>query len=246
MNNTRSGILLVLGGVRRRLSYFSSRFIFYNEYLPRAHATSQYIVEEKFAFLKHVGVESTKQGLLLPWEEKDLKPARTFNQRVEPMRVVLSPTHRREARRWPTDNYRELACLLRKHWQADVTWLWGPGEKDFVEGVADSKLTPALTLKELAAFLAQQDLFIGNANGPSHIAVASGICSAQWHGPTRATSWSPCSERHIAIQAPSDMASLSVESVWEALQRAKPAFDSQHQWRLKRGWKTNWLDDGIE
>ena len=49
--------------------------------------------------------------------------------------------------------------------------------------------------------MSQYDLFVGNSNGPSHIAVASGPCSLQLHGHTEAAAWCPNSKKHQSIQA---------------------------------------------
>jgi heptosyltransferase-2/heptosyltransferase-3 len=111
-----------------------------------------------------------------------------------------------------------------REWGAEVLWLHGPGEDAAVAAARglcqeDTVLAPKTTFREMAALLANTDLFIGNSNGPSHVAVAAGICSLQLHGPTHARAWCPLTDKHRALEAVATRAieEITVEQVWEAL-----------------------------
>src|SRR5690606_32279301 len=106
-----------------------------------------------------------------------------------PYRVALSPTHRRAVRRWPLASYAALADRLVNEWGAAVVWLWGPGEEAEIDAAmaltqAPTIKAPKTSFREMAALLGNMHLFVGNSNGPSHVAVADGICSLQLHGHT--------------------------------------------------------------
>lgn len=238
MNNPRSAFYALMTGARERIAFNSARRFAYTHTIPRP-AQGNYIVDDKFQLLKEAGFNPTDRRLILPWFEPHLQPLLRFQGEhpaflSAPLRVVISPTHRREPRRWPLKHYAALSDWLQNEWKAAVVWLWGPGEEAVVDEGLSYCSVPALkapktSFAEMTAFVANCDLFIGNSNGPSHVAVAGGICSLQLHGHTSAASWCPMTPEHQAVQAPTygketmpDMATITVEAVQEKLQAMKP------------------------
>jgi ADP-heptose:LPS heptosyltransferase len=103
------------------------------------------------------------------------------------------------------ERWAELAVWLEKSKNAKVIWIWGPGEEQEIDDVIKLSggvgvKSPKTTFRELAALIKESHLFIGNSNGPSHVAVAMDTSSIQLHGPTSAVSWCPMTERHRAVQ----------------------------------------------
>lgn len=227
MGNPRSALLTRVTGAPQRYSFASPRSWAYTGVVPR-ESGFDYIVREKFRILAQAGITDNDVRLVLPWDESHLKPWSEFlsttpqlNESNAP-RVVLSPTHRRLNRRWSNDLWIQLADHLAREWQASVIWLWGPGEKEEVMQLQNACkettfLAPSTSFRELAALVAQCELFIGNSNGPSHVAVAVNTPSLQLHGPTDAPSWSPSTMRHQTL-AKSSMAEISLDDVLAKLQ----------------------------
>lgn len=209
MNNPRSAFYAAASMSPQRIAFHSRRRIFYTKTVQKP-LTARYIVQEKFDLLRAVGLDPQDESLVLPWTESDAGPALKFfssqgTQRR--LRFILSPTHRRPDRQWPLERYAKLAEFLVRGWDAEVTWLWGPGEEDIAEeGVklceVPTRKAPKTTFREMAALIANHDCFIGNSNGPSHVAVAADTPSLQIHGPTNAISWCPMTERHQALSSP--------------------------------------------
>lgn len=238
MNNPRSAFYTWRSGATRRLAFKSARRLAYTQTVARPEA-GRYIVDEKFDLLRAAGFAPLDQGLVLPWFESHTRPLmKLWGERpafrTAPLVVTLSPTHRRVPRRWPLDRYAALADRLVKDWGAEVVWLHGPGEEDLVARAramctTDTVLAPKTSFREMAALIANTDLFIGNSNGPSHVAVADNICSLQLHGPTQARSWCPMTEKHRAVEAVQtrSMEEISVDAVWQALQAMAPAITAQ-------------------
>ncbi|OGR92448.1 MAG: hypothetical protein A2992_07680 [Elusimicrobia bacterium RIFCSPLOWO2_01_FULL_59_12] len=118
--------------------------------------------------------------------------------------IGLVPTHRRASRRWQIASF---AALARRLEEADCgVWLfWGPGERDYVEGLQRvtpaARLIPATSLRQMAALLAQCDGVVSNDNGPMHLAAAVGVPTVTVYGPTDPRAWNPGGSRHVAIQA---------------------------------------------
>jgi ADP-heptose:LPS heptosyltransferase len=91
--------------------------------------------------------------------------------------------------------------------QATVMWAWGPGEESVIDEVQGltrgvTHKAPKTSFREMAALFARADLFIGNSNGPSHVAVSVDLPSIQLHGHTNLISWCPMTERHRGLQTP--------------------------------------------
>lgn len=254
MNNPRSALYALGSSAKKRIAFRSARWWCYNHTIPR-QGPRQYIVKDKFRILEAAGFHpdpNNADQLILPWFEKDTGPMMKFfglhsRANEAPLRVAISPTHRRVVRRWPLERYAKLADHLTRDWGAFVTWLWGPGEEseiDHVMGLCheSSYKAPKTSFRELAALIGNVDLFIGNSNGPSHVAVASGTPSLQLHGPTRAWAWCPMNDRHIAIQASDDqtMESIGLSEVVARLESFKPSLIEYAALRRNGGMRVNW------
>ncbi|MBM3380931.1 MAG: glycosyltransferase family 9 protein [Betaproteobacteria bacterium] len=130
--------------------------------------------------------------------------------------IVLSPTHRRPLRRWPNAAYVELALKIVTEFGYEIVWIWGPGELEFVQNIHEqlktrlieagqspsrSHMPPLFNLPEAAELSKRSQMWIGNSNGLSHVAMAGGASTLQIHGPTTAAPWThPDSSKHIAVQ----------------------------------------------
>jgi len=249
MNNPRSALYTLSTRARNRISFRSSRSWAYNSLVER-DTKPQYIVEEKLRMLDHffgqpAVQDAERQKLTLPWSSENLTVTDKFFSthpefKEDRIRIVLSPTHRREIRQWPLESYASIADYLVEKWGALVTWIWGPGiEESQIEQVMNlcQKKTykaPKTSFRELTAFIANNDLFVGNSNGPSHVAVATDTASLQLHGHTLARSWCPLTNRHRAIQSPegqlnpdSAMKAISVDQVIAELESMKSLLASR-------------------
>ena len=125
--------------------------------------------------------------------------------------VTLDPTHRQPTRRWPLGHYARLVQLLFERDPA-LRFLpfWGPGEEAEIRELAalcpaGSLLLPErmLSLREMAACIAEAALHIGNCSAPRHIAVAVGTPSLTVLGSTSPAWTFPAPEHaHVALNLP--------------------------------------------
>jgi ADP-heptose:LPS heptosyltransferase len=227
--------------------------MFYTEvYQPPVKSRESYICRSKMDLVSFFStcnvsadqrIEMQLQDKVLPelfwpfhhdrWALAWMRNVEGLNGKSVGPRIVISPTHRRPIRKWPLAKYAELSRLLTEELGAHVTWLWGPGEEADIElilrkfGGVGLKAPPT-SFAQMAALIKVHHLFIGNSNGPSHVAVAAGVPSLQLHGHTFAGSWCPSAldspyPCHRAIQSPlfrndaeqSDiMDAITVESVF--------------------------------
>jgi ADP-heptose:LPS heptosyltransferase len=225
MATPRSAVMARLVPAYERIAFQTSRAPLFTQTIPRGRS-EQYIVREKFQLLKPIGIASEDVRMTLPVDDRDFDVPRKFINSVpelseSKMRVILSPTHRRDERKWPLERWAQLAVWLERSRTAKVIWIWGPGEEEEIDSVIRLSQgvgvkSPKTTFRELAALIKESHLFIGNSNGPSHVAVAMDTPSIQLHGPTSAVSWCPMTERHRAVQG-ADMAAISLSPVQEMI-----------------------------
>lgn len=230
MHNPRSAILSLASGGRLRATMSGRRnLLYHHHYQP----PKEYIVREKLGLLRSLGMGNSSDGAfdelpLFPWSHTDMAPTVKLveqgQRETSGPRVILSATHRRPHRRWPKSHYIELASYLYRAWNADIIWVWGPGEQEFVEDLrkdtpVPTRISPKTSLKELGALMANSHFFVGNSNGPSHIAVSQDTPSFQIHGHTQLVSWCPLTSRHRGIE-PADK-NAPAQQLIEAIPVAK-------------------------
>lgn len=241
MNNPRSALFSLLSGAPERLGFESVRRLAYSRVSPRGKS-SEYIVTTKLRMLDLLGIQGI-QGIqaadfsadgtaglppIVPWHESDSKVVRQWFDGVpkKSFNIILSPTHRRRERRWPPELFAKLADYLVNQYEANIVWLWGPGEELLIDqcmALCQRKTlkAPKTTFREMACLITNCSFFIGNSNGPSHVAVASGTPSLQLHGPTDGRSWCPNTSKHLFCQG-NLISEISLTSVISKIETMLP------------------------
>jgi len=124
--------------------------------------------------------------------------------------LTVDPTHRRPTRRWPAESFgRLLALAAEKLPGGAFLVLWGPGEEAEAREVArlggPACRVPArlMSLREMAAVIAQARLHLGTCSAPRHIAVAVGTPSLTVLGSTSpAWTFPGPGHAHVALGLP--------------------------------------------
>lgn len=129
----------------------------------------------------------------------------------ESLLVVLHPGSGGKGKRWPLENYFELADTLSETYKPFFTLLLsGPAEergmKDAVESFARGRTNVLHVADEelitVAALLSLCDLYVGNDSGITHLAAASGAEVIALFGPTDQLLWKPLGGRVHIISPP--------------------------------------------
>lgn len=124
---------------------------------------------------------------------------------IEPRRrrdfVAIHPFSGSISKNWPLDKFRQVAELLP--WP--VEWSAGPEEPLAEARRFESRL-------DLAHWLAEARVYLGNDSGVSHLAAAVGTPVVALFGPSDPNIWAPRGE-HVTIL---DQRAASVESVVQA------------------------------
>ncbi|MEG2004710.1 MAG: glycosyltransferase family 9 protein [Bilophila sp.] len=203
--------VVAFSGASVRLSYTPPWYTrpLYNHYVD---ALDGYAAMAKASILTPLGIHWHGERPRIYLTPDETTSARALlaglGLRPEHRLISIDPTHRQPTRRWPLQHYAKLICNLAAR-DASLRFLplWGPGEEKDIRELA--KLCPAgalllpvrmLTLREMAACIAEARLHVGNCSAPRHIAVAVGTPSCSILGST-SSSWTYPSPEHTDIAA---------------------------------------------
>ena len=108
-------------------------------------------------------------------------------------------------KRWPEEEYAELADRLAHHHNATILLLRGPEEAELVHNIQDAMESRAIayapeTIRELGALLSCCNLVVCNDSGPMHLAAALDVPTVAIFGPTDYVAWHPLSENASIVR----------------------------------------------
>ena len=156
--------------------------------------------------------------------------------------VALHPGAGSVSKRWPLENFRELAIRIMQS-GAQLMAVEGPAEhgvsREMALGLPGAPVVAAriLPLETLAAALSLCAAFVGNDSGIAHMAGALGVPSVVLFGPTSPEQWAPIGGRVGILRTPAGcracgkkdgsehtcMRNLSVDCAWNCFQSFYPA-----------------------
>ncbi len=125
--------------------------------------------------------------------------------------IVINPTGGRnpgmtmDSKRWPPDNFAQLANRLSKFLNAQIVLVGGPSDGDIVNAVAQKLEQPHLSLAgklnfgQIAALASISHVYIGNDTGMTHLAAAAGARTVMILGPSDPTRYAPFTPNSLAL-----------------------------------------------
>jgi heptosyltransferase-3 len=125
-----------------------------------------------------------------------------------PAPLVLHPFSGSPKKCWPLERFRELS--LRFESRMPVEWCAGP--EDELPGAVRME-----NLYELACWLSDAKVYVGNDSGITHLAAAAGTPVVALFGPTDPAGWAPRGPR-VRIVAAHSMDGISVDEVQAAVE----------------------------
>ena len=108
-------------------------------------------------------------------------------------------------KRWPEENYAQVADALAHAYGAKILILQGPDEaalgRNLQKAVQSKSIVYApKSIRELAALIKHCDFFVCNDSGPMHIAAALNVRTVAIFGPTDHVAWKPLSEAATIVR----------------------------------------------
>jgi heptosyltransferase-3 len=159
-------------------------------------------LEHDLEALRPLGIEPKPRPLVLPVApEHDSRAARLLEEagvsRDSGPLVMLQPGARYWFKAWPVRRFAELADRLTEAFGCTVLVGGNQQERDLagqIRSQCRSKplvLAGLATLSDYAAILKRCALFVGNDNGPMHMAAALGVPVVALFGPSNPDEWGP-------------------------------------------------------
>lgn len=207
----RAAFLTWASGARVRVGFnregrFRGRA--YHRIVP-AWSGPRHAVEAHLEALRALGlqVRAVAPTLSLPPEAEAAAEDLLARKRVARDRdlVLIHPGARWWFKAWPAERFAALADGIEEELGAQVLIAGGPGDVAAAESIRRQMRHPAVSLAgetsvlQLAAVLKRCRLFVGNDNGPMHIAAAVGTPVVALFGPTDPAEWGPWGEGHIVL-----------------------------------------------
>ncbi|MYE88295.1 lipopolysaccharide heptosyltransferase II [Candidatus Poribacteria bacterium] len=108
-------------------------------------------------------------------------------------------------KRWPEENYAQVANTLAHQYDAKILILRGPDEAELERNVQKALQSKSIayapkSIRELAALIKRCDFFVCNDSGPMHIAAALDVRTVAIFGPTDHVAWKPLSEEATIVR----------------------------------------------
>jgi heptosyltransferase-3 len=163
-------------------------------------------IERDLEALRPLGVHPEAVTPLLRTSLQDDRDAEALLQRLGGVReglpdgrpvVMLQPGARYWFKAWPPDRFAELADRLAARLECRLLIGGDPAERGLAERIRErARSRPAVvagrtSLLQHAALLKRCALFVGNDNGPMHMAAALGIPVVALFGPSNPAEWGP-------------------------------------------------------
>lgn len=183
-DNPRSMYCTIFSGAKIKSTYAdSSRSFFYKNPVPKLHGTAVEIKLSLLANFCEKPLELDKQTEIFFTEKETAKIDDIFNNlgiNNDDFIVTVSPTHKKDTRRWAFKHFFDTASFLIKQYNAKIIYTYGPGEKEYIDeqlkelgGIKENMyIMPSLSLLEFTALLDRAKLHLGNDSAPHHIATA--------------------------------------------------------------------------
>lgn len=230
-----SAILARLTRARMRVGWDKRHRIGYTHRL-RHSGEYGYSAAHKVELLRPIGVDVGSLRLEVYPGPADRAYAAALWERLgwpaDAPAAVLSPVSRWPHRIWPLDRYAAVGDVLSRRFEGRLLVTSGPGEEHMAREVAERMSEPAVwdygrtTLGQLAAIYERCALWVGNDNGPKHVATAAGAATVTiYYRSGLAAAWTnPEMPGQVAIEPPAGadrpLEAITVERVLEAAEAA--------------------------
>lgn len=218
----KSGLLTRLSGARVRIGPAEARegaAAFYTMRVARRFA-DLHVVDGYLELARAAGARWDIPPMpYMPFSESDMARAKEMTPIARP-RIVLNPSAGQDRKQWAPERFAEIGQRARVA-GASIVVTGAPSDRPLADkllaamGGEATDLTGRTNLNELAAVLAESDLFVGGDTGPMHMAQAVGTPVVALFGPTDPRWLGPRGPDDAVVHAAAGMAAITVEAVWD-------------------------------
>ncbi len=171
----------------------------------------EHVVLRNLRLAERLGADISQPRLI--WTITEAEQAKAHNSlRDLPRPIIgLNPGAGTEAKRWPIARFAEVARKLQEKYQGTIVITGSNSDLGLAQKISSTLIKPAFIvagqtdLRQLAALLAELDLYISNDSGPMHIAAAVGTPVIDLHSGTDYPSmWHPWCEHYTILTRAQD------------------------------------------
>jgi ADP-heptose:LPS heptosyltransferase len=213
----RSVFYTALSGAPWKVGWESAQYSFlYNVRVPglktfygrrRVHTVEHRLTQLYWTGLERGPIPPTK---VFPQPDAAASASRKLAQAGVPAGrpyAVLHTGGTSSTKRWPPENFAEIAGWLQRAHRVIPVVRFGPGEESIERAWRERFAQNAvflgpqdMDLRELIALISNARLFVGNDSGPAHIAAAAGRPTVVIFGSSDSTTWGPWQTAHRVVQ----------------------------------------------
>jgi ADP-heptose:LPS heptosyltransferase len=198
-----NSFLILLSAARYRIGYAGPRKdLFLNLQVPPS-TTKRHASEMHLDILRYLVGDVQSNGLRVEIDAEQKVQAESFlsEKGVLPEDFLIGMhVGGRLGKRWPLENFRELAEWLTRTFVAKVIIFWGPEERKvirlFKKAGSNQIVSRLLPLPVLAALIARCNLFISPDTGAMHLSVAVGTPTLALFLDSDHVKFGPLGEKH--------------------------------------------------
>lgn len=174
--------------------------------------------------LRALGLGETLEPSRLELSEEDRRFARERTEGIMEKIVALHPGSGSISKNWPVERWIELVERIGAMNGIRLLVTGGEADDAVLKRLRKSFsgslwIEDAVDLNQLAALYSAADLFLGHDSGPGHVAAAVGTPCILLFGSTDPGIWAPRGDRVAILQAGAGWESLTVETVFEAVEQ---------------------------
>lgn len=175
--------------------------------------------------LEVVGMPIRTRSIEIAPTHEDVSAARALvlplSARGEAPLVICHPGASSVNKCWPIEEFAAICDEMQSDLGARVLLLGGPAEVESLRVLRSLMATEpvvierTLPLGQLAAVLAEADLFFGHDSGPMHVAAAVGTPTVALFGASSPAQWKPLGDGHSIVRPSMPCAPCSYPSLCE-------------------------------
>lgn len=195
-------------GSAHRIGYAGhGREIFLHRSLPRGDGKAHF-VSRALELLNDVGIDPvhTLPTIYLDDQERSWAKQWIADHGLREAKLIgIHPGAYYPTQRWPTAYYAELVRLIRERVGAEAILFGGPGDRSVIDEILSRVPFSVITaidssIRRFFAILPHCRVLICNNSGPLHCAVALGVPTISFMGPTVKKRWMPVGNTHQVLR----------------------------------------------
>jgi heptosyltransferase-2 len=213
---TSSALLLRMAGIANTVGYGrgAARFLF-SRVLDWKKAKELHRAAQYLNLLAGLGLPVPPLAFAPPAiadAARQIAAARLAPVAAAPVKIGFGVGSMAQSRRWPAEQWAELAKLLTGELGAAVVLLGGPGDRMIAEEIQSKLEKKALSLvgltqvEEMPAVMAALDAVVSNDSGSAHLAAVAGAPTVVFFGAGDPKITAPLNDRARVLTHPVDCA----------------------------------------